>query len=292
VRNLTFYRDLLVLRFVKKTVNFDDPFTYHFYFGDELGSPGTILTFFPWPGARPGRTGAGIVETVCFAVPAGALDFWRDRLARAGVAVTERARVFGETGISFSDPDGMQLGLVEANDAPATHPWATEGVPMASAIRSFHSAVARVRDPASVARFLGGTLGFTLIGEEDGRSRFRTGETGIGVYDVIADPGAPPAQSGRGTVHHVAWMTADAAANERWRERLLVAGGQVSPLMDRNYFRSIYFREPGGVLFEFATKGPGFAIDEPAASLGTTLRLPAQYEEHRKKIEAALPKLP
>jgi glyoxalase family protein len=291
-RNLTFYRDVLGLRLVKKTVNFDDPSTYHFYFGDELGSPGTILTFFPWPGARPGRLGAGLVETVAFAIPPGTLEFWRKRLAQAGSAVSEGAPVFGAASVRFADPDGLLLELVESEAAVNTRPWAAAGIPAAYAIRSFFGAAERVREAGPTDRFLRERLGFTFVGEDAGRRRYRAGSTGVGVFDLIPDPSGPLAQGGRGTVHHIAWMTADADANNRWRERLAAAGAHVSPLMDRNYFRSIYFREPGGVLFEFATNGPGFAIDEPAASLGTTLKLPAQYEEHRARIEAALPVLP
>ncbi len=290
-RNLTFYRDVLGLRFVKKTVNFDDPFTYHFYFGDTVGTPGTILTFFPWAGARPGRLGSGLIEAITFSVPPGALSFWRERLAQAKVAVSERARMFGEAGLRFADPDGMLLEFVESAEAGTAQPWSRE-VPADVAIRAFHGAAERVRDAGPTDRFVREVLGFTLLGEEGGRRRYRPGSSGIGVFDLIVDQTASPAQGGRGTVHHIAWQTADIEANNRWRERLTAAGANVSPLMDRNYFHSIYFREPGGVLFEFATRGPGFAVDEPAESLGSALKLPAQYEEHRARIETVLPKLP
>lgn len=290
VRNLQFYRDVLGLRFVKKTVNFDDPFTYHFYFGDEVGSPGTILTFFPWADARAGRMGAGLIETVAFAVPAGSLAFWRERLTKAGVTVAEPASAFGEPRLRFTDPDGLQLELVESSASVNTRPW-TATVPAHAAIRAFHGATERVREAGLTDGFVRDTLGFTFVGEDAGRRRYRAGENGAGVFDLVVDPSAPPAQGGRGTVHHIAWTTADTDANNRWRERLGASGHQVSPLMDRNYFRSIYFREPGGVLFEFATNGPGFAIDESATTLGTALKLPAQYEERRAQIEAKLPAL-
>jgi glyoxalase family protein len=290
-RNLTFYRDVLGLRLVKKTVNFDDPFTYHFYFGDNVGSPGTILTFFPWGGARPGRLGAGLVESVAFAVPPDALPFWRERLTRAGVSVEERAPTFGASGIRFVDPDGLQLELVESSETADTHPW-TATAPRAYAIRAFYGATEQVRAAGPSDLFLRETLGFTFLGADGTHRRYRAGTSGVGVYDLVIDPAAPLAQGGRGTVHHIAWMTENADANNRWRERFADAGTQVSPLMDRNYFRSIYFREPGGVLFEFATNGPGFAIDEPADTLGNALKLPAQYEQHRAKIEVALPVLP
>lgn len=294
VRNLQFYRDCLGLRLVKRTVNFDDPFTYHFYFGDTVGSPGTILTFFPWPRARRGSAGAGMIEAVAFAVPSGSLDFWRRRLETAAVTVRDRPRIFDERGLAFTDPDGMQLELVEAAaPAPgeAVQPWSGI-VPAEHAIRAFHGATEQVRRFEPTDTLLRERLGFSLVAEESGRRRYRAGNTGIGVYDVVADPAAPEAIGGAGTVHHIAWKTADADSNLRWRERLTAAGVHVSPLMDRNYFHSIYFREPGGVLFEFATNGPGFAIDETAEALGSALKLPAQYEEHRARIEAALPPLP
>lgn len=290
-RNLTFYRDLLGLRLVKKTVNFDDPTTYHFYFGDEVGSPGTILTFFPWANARRGRLGAGLIETIAFAVPVGSLAFWRERLGKAGVAVSARAEIFGETGLRFADPDGMLLELVETDIVAKTKPW-THGVGVDVAIRAFHGAAERVTAAGPTDRFLRDVLGFELVAEGSGRRRYRAGATGIGGFDLIIDPSAPLAHGGSGTVHHIAWMTADVDANNRWRERLAERGAHVSPLMDRNYFRSIYFREPGGVLFEFATNGPGFAIDEPAEGLGSALQLPAQFESQRAAIEAALPVLP
>lgn len=290
-RNLTFYRDVLGLRLVKKTVNFDDPSTYHFYFGDELGSPGTILTFFPWANARHGRLGAGLIETIAFAVPAGSLAFWRERLSTAGVAVSARAEVFGETGLRFADPDGLLLELVETDNVSKTKPW-THHVTADHAIRAFHGAAERVTAAGPTDRFLRDVLGFELLAEGSGRRRYRAGTTGVGVFDLIIDPSASLAHGGSGTVHHIAWMTADADANNRWRERLVESGAHVSPLMDRNYFRSIYFREPGGVLFEFATNGPGFANDESVATLGSALKLPAQYEDQRAAIEAALPVLP
>lgn len=290
-RNLAFYRDVLGLRLVKKTVNFDDPYTYHFYFGDEVGSPGTVLTFFPWANARPGRLGAGLIETVAFAVPSGALDFWRGHLQRANVAVSARAPVFGEPGIRFADPDGLQLELVETELEPPTRPW-TRSIPQTAAIRAFHGAAQRVREAGPTDRFLRDVLGFQLVAETSGRRRYRTAASGVGVYDLVVDPTAARGEGGRGTVHHIAWATADADANMRWRERITAARVDVSPLMDRNYFRSIYFREPGGVLFEFATEGPGFAIDEPTDALGGALKLPDRYEGHRAQIEAALPQLP
>lgn len=288
VRNAQFYRAVLGLRLVKQTVNFDDPQTYHLYFGDSAGSPGTILTFFPWPGSRPGRLGAGMIESVCFAVPRGSASFWRKRLTNSGVVVTARPPRFDEVGLRFSDPDGLQLELVEADQSPG-EPW-TEHITAEQAIAGFHGATARVHSFGPTQDFLTGQLGFRLENEESGIRRYQSGG-GIGHYELVADPDMPHAAGGRGTVHHIAWMTQDLAASERWRDRLVGEGHQVSLVMDRKYFRSIYFREPAGVLFELATHGPGFAVDEPADALGSALMLPESFESQRKNIEAALPAL-
>lgn len=289
VRNAQFYRAVLGLRLVKKTVNFDDPKTYHLYFGDTAGSPGTILTFFPWPGSRPGRLGAGMIESISFAVPRGSLTFWRQRLVDAGVTVAVRTPRFGEVGLRFSDPEGMQLELVET-DQTAGEPW-TEHIAADRAIAGFYGATERVHSFGSTQDFLTGQLGFRLGNEESGIRRYQSGGGGIGHYELIADPDRPHAVGGRGTVHHIAWMTPDLAASERWRSRLVEEGHHVSSVMDRKYFRSIYFREPAGVLFELATNGPGFAVDEPADALGSALMLPAMFEPQRKNIEAILPAL-
>jgi len=274
---------------VKKTVTFDDPQTYHLYFGDAAGSPGTILTFFPWPGARSGRMGAGLIEGISFSIPRGSLPFWRKRLATANVVVSERTPRFGEVGLQFSDPDGMKLDLVE-NDGAMGGLW-TKIIAKENAISGFHGATERVHAFDSAQEFLTSGLGFQLQDEEAGIRRYRTGGTGIGHYELLADPDAPFAVGGRGTVHHIAWMTPDLDASERWRTRLVGQGLHVSSVMDRKYFRSIYFREPGGVLFEIATNGPGFAIDEPADALGSALMLPESFEPQRKNIEAILPAL-
>lgn len=289
-RNLRFYRDTLGLKLVKLTVNFDDPSTYHFYFGDEAGTPGTILTFFPWAGAPAGRAGAGMIEAVAFTVPRGSLDFWRKRLPAAGVATAPRAEAFGETGLAFADPDGLRLELIEGDAAAGTIP-ATGPVPREAAIAAFHGARARLREAETTGAFLRERLGFELIAEQEGLRRYRTAGGGVGCYDIAADPSAPAGMGGRGTVHHIAWATADIEASLAWRERLIGAGVPASPVMERKYFRSVYFREPGGVLFELATRGPGFAVDEAPERLGATLQLPDAFENHRAEIEAVLPRL-
>lgn len=289
-RNLHFYRDVLGLRLVKRTVNFDDPSTYHFYFGDEAGTPGTILTFFPWAGAPAGRAGAGMIEAVGFAVPHGSLAFWGERLTAAGVAHAARHPLFGEAGLAFADPDGLRLELVEGEPGAAMR-QATGVVPAEKAIARFHSARTRLRDGAGPGKFLREQLDFQRVAEQADVQRYRTAGVGAGWYDLAIDPAARPAVPGRGTVHHIAWATADIDASLAWRERLVGTGVAASPVMERKYFRSVYFREPGGVLFELATRGPGFAVDEPADSLGATLQLPEGLEKHREEIEAVLPAL-
>jgi glyoxalase family protein len=281
-RNLAFYQDLLGLRLVKKTVNFDDPGTYHLYYGDEQGSPGTILTFFPWPGARPGRRGAGEATGTAFAIPAASLSWWLDRLSDRGVTHEVPAKRFGETVVGFQDPDGMSLELVarDVGDVPAEH-----------AIRAFAGVTIRSTRPDSTGAVL------SLLGYEEGPkdgdvTRWSTNAPGVATIVDVKDASAEPRHaSGAGTVHHIAFRAADDAAQAAMVETLSSRGLQVTPQQDRNYFRSVYFREPGGVLFEIATDAPGFAVDEPADSLGRTLMLPQWLEPRRAAIEAALPPL-
>ncbi len=291
-RNLDFYAGLLGLRFVKRTVNFDDPSTYHFYFGDERGSPGTILTFFPWPGARRGKVGAGQVGATAFAVPVGSLDFWRDRLRGYGVRPVEEGSRFGEAVISFEDPDGLRLELIAAAWAGSVAGWQDGPVPAGMAVRGFHSVTLWERNSAPTATVLTGPLGFEPAGSEGMRYRFAAMAPGIGgAVDLLVVPAELTGSSGAGTVHHVAWRAADDAGQLALRTAVLQHGLQPTPVIDRNYFHSIYFREPGGVLFEIATDNPGFAIDEPAAHLGEKLMLPEQYQGDRAALEAILPPL-
>jgi glyoxalase family protein len=292
-RNVDVYAGVLGLRLVKKTVNFDDPGTYHLYYGDDLGRPGSILTFFPWPRARRGTLGSGQTTATAFAVPAGTLDAWEQRLVSGGLWVGERSRRFGEEDVlPFVDPDGLRLELVASErDDPRTG-WADGPLPADLAIRGFHQVTLTVTDPAPTLRLLVEAMGMRVVASEGERTRLATGGGLPGaLVDVVAAPGMPRGNVAAGSVHHVAWRTDDDQHELAWREHLLAHGQSVTPQLDRNYFRSVYFREPGGVLFELATDPPGFTADEPAASLGSTLRLPPWLESHRREIEGVLPAL-
>jgi glyoxalase family protein len=276
--NIDFYTGFLGLRLVKKTVNFDDPGSYHFYYGDYNGTPGTIMTFFPWPGARRGRRGNGQVTVTSFAIPRNSIGVWVEKLSKADIEFDGPMKRFGEEVLVFTDPDGLQLELVGSTD--------DEG----HAIRSFHSATISEEGYESTARLLTDTMGFRHAGEEGNRFRFVVGDGGPSkIVDVLCSPDAARGLVSAGTVHHIAWRTPDAEQQLRWRGILVGLGYNVSPVMDRNYFESIYYREPGGVLFEIATDPPGFTTDEPIHALGVGLKLPPQYESMRARIEAALP---
>jgi predicted esterase/catechol 2,3-dioxygenase-like lactoylglutathione lyase family enzyme len=278
---------LLGLRLVKRTVNFDDPETYHFYFGDDVGHPGSIMTFFPWPGARRGRQGTGQVAVTSFAVLPRALGFWIERLVRHGVAYEGPTKQV----ISFKDHDGLMLELVGHAGAEARPAWGeAAGIAREHAIHGFHSVTLWVEQGDDTERVLVNALGFRPE-REDGNTRvFATGDGGPGtIVNLRAVGGFVRGAGGAGTVHHVAWRVADDTGQLEVRERVTRAGLQPTPVIDRNYFHSVYFREPGGVLFELATDPPGFAIDEPAEHLGERLMLPPQYEVHRGEIEAVLP---
>ena len=294
--NASFYAGVLGLRLVKRTVNFDDPGSYHLYYGDHTGRPGSLLTFFAWPGARRGRPGAGQVAAVTLAVPAGSLDFWGARLAAGGVAVHPAAPRFGEPVLAFTDPDGMAVELagVAAVDL-AFEPTPGGGVPVEHAVRGIRAVTLSERNAAPTAALLTGRFGYGPAGrgEADGRVRFvpAGGAAGGSAVDLLVQPDAPAGHVAVGSVHHVAFRARDDAEQAAWRAELAGAGLGVSPVMDRTYFRSIYFREPGGVLFEVATDRPGFTADEPLAGLGRALRLPPGLEPHRAEIEGALPPL-
>jgi glyoxalase family protein len=291
-RNVDFYTETLGLRMVKLTVNFDDPGTYHLYYGDESGQPGTILTFFPWPGAGRGRRGTGQVAVTSFLVPEGALDYWQDRLTRHAARPGPRQRRFDEEALAFLDPDGLQLELVVRPDVGKEPAWDGSPVPLDYAIRGFHGVTLWENDPEPTAALLAQTMGFTPAAEAGPRFRFRGAAEGPGtVVDVVHLPDGERGRSGAGTVHHVAWRTPDEAQQLAWREALSDTGLHVTPVMDRQYFRSIYFREPGGVLFEIATDPPGFLRDESLEGLGTHLMLPPWLEARRAEIEALLPEL-
>ncbi|MEM9556345.1 MAG: ring-cleaving dioxygenase [Acidobacteriota bacterium] len=289
-RNLDLYAGVLGLRLVKKTVNFDDPSTYHLYYGDAEGSPGSIMTFFPWPGARRGRHGVGQTAATAFAVPVDSIGWWRDRLQASGIASDESER-FGGPLLTLRDADGLVLELVGSVTGDDPRPPWDRVVPSDHAIRGFDGVTLQEADEEPTAAALE-VMGFRRLAEDGRRVRFVTGDGGSGArVDVLVTPDAARGLGGAGTVHHVAFRAVDDADQLAWRSRLARAMLQPTDVKDRNYFHSIYYREPGGVLFELATDPPGFTVDEPLDALGETLRLPPWLEPARARIEAVLPPL-
>jgi glyoxalase family protein len=290
--NLAFYETILGLRLVKQTVNFDDPHTYHLYYGDARGTPGTILTFFPWEDLPPGRPGTGMVTAVAFAVNRSAMDYWNRRIATAGRPVHGGHR-FGEPVLSFSDPHGLPLELIGVDEPPSATAWEGGPVEGPNAIHGFHSATATVTDGRAVKALLQEVMGLRLHRQDGRRYRFVTADAEAPghFYDLMIDPQAPPGRPGGGTVHHIAFRTASDRSQAAWQAALRQTGMSVTAVRDRTYFRSIYFQSPGGILFEIATDPPGFGIDEPLETLGTALKLPEQYEPLRADIEHRLPPL-
>jgi glyoxalase family protein len=292
-RNHAFYTGALGLRLVKKTVNFDDPTTYHLYYGDETGAPGTAMTVFPWPNAPQGRIGAGQVALTQFAVPHGALGFWTDRLPADGARLIAEESAFGEKRAVFADPDGLALALVETDDSRT--PWTTDEIGADVAIRGFHGVTLALHDGVVAARILTEIFGYAEEASAPlgaGRvARYRRAGAPAGVVDLHVDPALPTGRDGVGVVHHVAFSVPDRAAQWAVRGRMEAAGLRVTEPIDRDYFWAIYARIPGGVLFEVATDEPGFTRDERVDGLGRSLRLPAQHEPRRAQIEAALPAL-
>lgn len=292
-RNLDFYGRVLGLRLVKKTVNFDDPGTYHLYYGDAAGSPGTILTFFPWEHAAPGRLGIGETQETVFRVPAGSIGYWAHRLVEKGVPHDAPVKRFGETVLAFRDPDGMRLALVGLPGIEGEPAFEQGDVPAEHAIRGFHGVSLLLEDAAATGAILSDVLGFEEIGREDTLIRYRATGTALGsIVDLRVAGGFLPARMGAGSVHHIAFRAAgDAEQGEMVRRLAENHGIRATEQRDRNYFRSVYFREPGHVLFEIATDDPGFAVDESVETLGQGLMLPPQYEGQRARIEAVLPDL-
>ncbi|MEV2276934.1 ring-cleaving dioxygenase [Nocardiopsis sp. NPDC049922] len=290
--NADFYRDVLGLRLVKRTVNFDLPDTYHLYYGDRAGNPGTVLTFFPWPDAPPGRSGTGQATTTTLSVPEGSLGWWADHLAALNVAATRPTERAEEDVLALRDPDGLLIELAANADPHDTDPWDGGAVPVERAVRGIRSVTLTERDAEETARMLGDRLGFRLVDEFGDRLRFRTGAAtpGVGtIVDVMADPGAERGLVAAGSVHHVAYRAPDRTAQDAWRLALTREGVDVTEVRDRCYFTSIYFNEPGGALLEIATDGPGFDVDEPLLELGRALRLPPWLEPDRESIERRLP---
>lgn len=292
-RNLDFYTRVLGLRLVKKTVNFDDPGTYHFYYGDEAGQPGTILTFFPWEHAAPGRLGVGETQETVFRVPEGAIGYWTHRLVEKGVTHEAPEKRFGETVLPFRDPDGMRLAVVAVPGIETETAWNSDEIPAEHAIRGFHSASLLVAKAAPTGAILTGILGFTEIAREGSVIRYKAGDTALGgIIDLREAGDFLRGRPGAGTVHHIAFRAASDAVQADMVRRLAENYGiRATEQKDRDYFRAVYFREPNGILFEIATDDPGFAVDEPAESLGKALKLPRFLEPNREKIEAVLPRI-
>ncbi|OPH53425.1 ring-cleaving dioxygenase [Paenibacillus ferrarius] len=281
-----FYAGILGLRMIKKTINFDAPEVYHLYFGNEMGSPGTIITFFPWAHSRKGRIGGGQVGITTYAVPTGSLSFWEERLNQFGVPFEKTSR-FAETYLQFEDLDGLKLELVE-RESGALSQWSFGGVPVEKAIKGFGGAVLYSTAPDKTADLLQQVMGLTKVGQEGAYARFISfGDLG-NVIDINVTPMAYGV-GGAGTVHHIAWRAKDDTEHALWRTHVQNSGYQPTPIVDRQYFNAIYFREEGGILFEIATDPPGFARDEQPEALGEKLMLPEWFEENRAQIERNLP---
>ena len=289
-RNLDFYTRKLGLRLVKKTVNFDDPGTYHFYFGNETGDPGTILTFFPWEGITAGRRGTGQVTETAFSVPVDSLGFWQDRLEQANIIYNKPARRFDEEYLTLIDPDGLKLELVARDDSRA--PYTEGGVGEEHAIRGFQGVTLSLEGHRHTADILTEVFGYTLTEGVVNRRRYVSADDHeAAVVDLVDLPAGQRGYVAGGSVHHVAFRVPSDEVQLEYREKLLARGLNVTPPIDRDYFMAIYFREPGGVLFEVATDPPGFTRDEPLETLGQSLKLPEQYENQRAAIEQQLPSL-
>lgn len=291
-RNYDFYTKVLGLRLVKKTVNFDDPGTYHFYFGDEVGTPGSILTFFPWEGIGQGTNGTGMATGIGYSVPAGSLEFWADRFKQFNVSSGTAAERFGEAYLPFTDPDGLALDLIVPAVSDARKPWETPEVNAQVATKGFHSITLTLRSIKPTAAILTDIFGYTLLSQEGNRYRFVTDAiANASVVDLVEMSNQSAGRGAAGTNHHVAFRVKNEEVLMEYREKIAHKGLQITPKIDRDYFYSLYFREPGGVLFELATDNPGFAKDEPVDQLGSSLKLPRQYEAARAEIEKVLPVL-
>jgi len=292
-RNLDFYVGLLGLRFVKRTVNFDDPGTYHFYFGDNRGTPGTILTFFPWPGARRGIRGTGQVEATAFAISPDSIAYWLERLKQHHVTAERTSTRFGEEVIRLIDPDGLVIELIASSSRGIYESWLDSPAQAKHTLRGFHSVSTALEGYERTARLLTETFGYRLIEESGNRFRFGSADDSASgrIIDLLCQPDTAMGRVAAGSVHHIAFRAKDDAEQLEWREHLVNLGYNVTPVMDRDYFHSIYFREPGGVLFEIATDPPGFTLDEKLEELGTHLRLPPWLEPARPQIEEILPRI-
>ena len=287
-QNVAFHTEVLGLRLVKKTVNFDAPETYHLYYGDEMGTPGTVLTFFPFGEGPQGTVGRGQTSATAYVVPEGSLAFWREHLESHGVTVTEQTERFGAGVLAFSDPDGQPYELIEGGSS--IEPWIDGPIPEEHAIRGFYGVTLDSLHPEKTGEILE-ALGYEQTATEDERTRYETDSGHANVVEVRSRPDGTRGREGVGTVHHVAFRVADDETQAKLSERLQALGQNVTSQKDRQYFRSVYFREPGGVLFEIATDGPGFDRDERISELGQSLKLPPWLESRREQIEEQLPSL-
>lgn len=287
--NVDFYTTVLGLRLIKVTINYDDPGTYHLYYGDERGTPGSVLTFFPWAGSPGGIPGQGQAGVIRFSVPAGTLEAWAERLGQAGILTLGPQSRNDTEVLTLADPDGILLELVAGSGNDLREPWTGDGVPQEMAIRGFESVELWSLRPDATNRFLESVMGWSLVDQNEERSRWQLGSGGPGAWvDLPHHPAQSAGRMGPGTIHHVAWSIETDSEHQRWLEQLQESGVPVSHAYDRTYFRSLYFREPGGVLFELATEAPGFTIDEPLETLGEKLQLPAWLEAQRDRVEAQL----
>jgi glyoxalase family protein len=288
-RNVDFYRNVLGQRLVKRTVNFDAPDTYHFYFADEIGNPGSVLTFFAWPGMRSGVRGTGETNAVAYNVPVGSLTFWHEQLSRNGITPKSLEKRFGENVLAFTDPDGMGVELIETPHPPKITFWEAGPIPERYALHGFHSVTLWLEEIQSTAELLTAHMGYRAAGQEENRHRFTTESNARGHHiDLVEGPEKVRAVLGVGSVHHIAFRASDDDQQLQYQALIRKAGFNVTEVLDRSYFHSIYFRERGGVLFEIATDAPGFAIDESVNTLGEALKLPEWFESMRGEIEPSL----
>lgn len=291
-RNYDFYTKTLGLRMVKKTVNFDDPQTYHFYFGDEVGTPGSILTFFPWTNVRQGKNGAGMATEIGYSVPKGSLEFWKDRFEEKNVRHYQITEQFGERKLPFQDPDGLKLSLIETEHTENRKGFETAEVKANVAIKGFHAVTLSLNNNAATAEILTEVFEYKKVRSEGNLTRYKTDSVeNAAIVDLLEVPNLPRGLNAGGTNHHVAFRVKDEETLMEMREKVLKKGLQITEKIDRDYFFSLYFREPGGVLFEIATDNPGFATDETVEELGSSLQLPDRYKGVREQIERALPEL-
>ena len=291
-RNYDFYTKILGLRMVKKTVNFDDPNTYHFYFGDRVGTPGTILTFFPWPRVKQGKAGVGMATEIGYSVPPGSLNFWKERFEKFGVEYGSVSQKFGEDYLSFQDPDGLNLELIVSDSQDDREGFETQEVDLETALKGFHNVTLSLWNIQPTAAILTDIFGYKFIGQEKNLYRFKIDTVpNAAIVDLLEKPDGERGVNAGGTNHHVAFRVKDEETLMFFREKVLKSGLQITEKINRDYFFSLYFREPGGVLFEIATDNPGFATDESVEQLGSSLQLPDRYKGARSQIESSLPQL-